>query len=72
MAADHRPARTPPLAGAASRGGAAPWPTLVVVAAGLFLAVLSTTAVSVALPTIGHDLRASATDLEWTVGPVRS
>ena len=69
MAADHRPARTPPLAGgvAASRGGAAPWPALAAVAAGLFLAVLSTTAVSVALPTIGHDLRASATDLEWTV-----
>jgi MFS transporter, DHA2 family, methylenomycin A resistance protein len=78
MAADHRPARTPPLAGAAPgggaasrgaapRGGAAPWPALVAVAAGLFLAVLSTTAVSVALPTIGHDLRASATDLEWMV-----
>ncbi|HEY2689159.1 MAG TPA: MFS transporter [Streptosporangiaceae bacterium] len=35
--------------------------------AGLFLAVLSTTVVSVALPTIGRDLHASATDLEWTV-----
>src|SRR6185437_10030941 len=45
----------------------APWPTLVVVTAGLFLAVLSTTVVSVALPTIGRDLHASATDLEWTV-----
>jgi DHA2 family methylenomycin A resistance protein-like MFS transporter len=66
MVADHRPARAAPLAGAAS-GGVAPWPTLVVVAAGLFLAVLSTTAVSVALPSIGHDLGASATDLEWTV-----
>jgi DHA2 family methylenomycin A resistance protein-like MFS transporter len=39
----------------------------VVVTAGLFLAVLSTTVVSVALPTIGRDLHASATDLEWTV-----
>jgi MFS transporter, DHA2 family, methylenomycin A resistance protein len=35
--------------------------------AGLFLAVLSTTLVSVALPTIGRDLHASATDQEWTV-----
>ena len=38
-----------------------------VVRAGLFLAVLSTTVVSVALPTIGRDLHASATGLEWTV-----
>jgi MFS transporter, DHA2 family, methylenomycin A resistance protein len=67
MVADHRPARTAPLAGARASSGAAPWPTLVVVAAGLFLAVLSTTAMSVALPSIGHDLGASATDLEWTV-----
>lgn len=34
---------------------------------GLFLAVLSTTVVSVALPTIGADLQASATDLQWIV-----
>src|ERR1035438_785383 len=67
MVADHRPARPPPLAGAGPCGGAAAWRVLAVVAAGLFLAVLSTTVVSVALPTIGHDLRASATDLEWTV-----
>jgi len=33
----------------------------------LFLAVLSTTVVSVALPTIGTDLPATATDLEWIV-----
>jgi hypothetical protein len=33
--------------------------------AGLFLAVLSTTVVSVALPTIGRSLRASPADLEW-------
>jgi DHA2 family methylenomycin A resistance protein-like MFS transporter len=67
MVADHRPARTAPLAGARASHGAAAWPTLAVVAAGLFLAVLSTTAMSVALPSIGHDLGASATDLEWTV-----
>jgi DHA2 family methylenomycin A resistance protein-like MFS transporter len=38
-----------------------------VVSVGLFLAVLSTTVVSVALPTIGRDLHAGATSLEWTV-----
>jgi MFS transporter, DHA2 family, methylenomycin A resistance protein len=73
MVADHRPARAPGLAAAAtrpapgSRAGGGPWPTLVVVTAGLFLAVLSTTVVSVALPTIGRELHASATGLEWTV-----
>src|SRR5215216_2056612 len=44
-----------------------PWLTLAVVAAGLFLAVLSTTVVSVALPTIARDLGAGATDLQWIV-----
>ncbi|HEY6480887.1 MAG TPA: DHA2 family efflux MFS transporter permease subunit [Streptosporangiaceae bacterium] len=44
-----------------------PWVSLAVVAAGLFLAVTSTTVVSVALPTIGADLHATATDLEWIV-----
>jgi DHA2 family methylenomycin A resistance protein-like MFS transporter len=43
------------------------WLTLAVVAGGLFLAVLSTTVVSVALPKIGGDLHASATDLQWIV-----
>lgn len=43
------------------------WLTLAVVAGGLFLAVMSTTVVSVALPTIGTDLDASPTDLEWIV-----
>jgi DHA2 family methylenomycin A resistance protein-like MFS transporter len=41
--------------------------TLAVAAGGLFLAVLSTTVVSVALPRIGSDLHASATDLQWIV-----
>jgi MFS transporter, DHA2 family, methylenomycin A resistance protein len=50
--------------GAPARGA---WLTVGVVAAGLFLAVLSTTVVSVALPTIGSRLRASATDLQWVV-----
>ncbi|MFL6075877.1 MAG: MFS transporter [Mycobacteriales bacterium] len=43
------------------------WLTLAVVAGGLFLAVMSTTVVSVALPAIGADLRAGPTDLQWTV-----
>ncbi len=43
------------------------WLTLVVVAGGPFLAVLSTTVVSVALPTVGRELHASATDLQWIV-----
>lgn len=43
------------------------WITAAVASAGLFLAVVSTTVVSVALPTIGRNLRASATDLQWVV-----
>lgn len=41
------------------------WITLAVVAGGLFLAVVNTTMVSVALPTIGTDLHATASGLEW-------
>jgi MFS transporter, DHA2 family, methylenomycin A resistance protein len=44
-----------------------PWWSLAVVSAGLFLAVVSSTVVAVALPTIGRDLHAGATGLEWTV-----
>ena len=44
-----------------------PWLTLLTVSSGLFLAVVSTTVVSVALPAIGHQLQASATQLEWVV-----
>ena len=43
------------------------WLTLAVVAGGLFLAVMSTTLISVALPTIGKSLHASPTDLQWIV-----
>src|SRR5579875_2223729 len=43
------------------------WVTLIVVAGGLFLAVMSTTVVSVALPSIGASLHATASDLEWVV-----
>jgi MFS family permease len=41
--------------------------TLSIAAAGLFLAVLSTTVVSIALPTIGPDLSADPFGLEWMV-----
>jgi DHA2 family methylenomycin A resistance protein-like MFS transporter len=41
--------------------------TLAVVSTGLFLAVVSTTVVSVALPSIGRGLHAGATELEWVV-----
>ena len=44
-----------------------PWVAVGVLAGGLFLAVLSTTLVSVALPMIGRDLSAGASALEWTV-----
>ncbi len=50
-----------------SAGGGGPWWSLLVVSAGLFLAVVSTTVVSVALPTIGRQLHLGATGLEWTV-----
>ncbi len=43
------------------------WLALAVVAIGLFLAVVSTTVVSVALPTIGRELQAGPAGLEWIV-----
>lgn len=52
-----------PRRAAASRA----WVSLLVVAGGLFLAVMSTTVVSVALPAIGTGLHATASDLEWVV-----
>jgi MFS transporter, DHA2 family, methylenomycin A resistance protein len=53
-----------------SEAAAAPpgaWATLAVASGGLFLAVVSTTTVSVALATIGRDMRAGTTDLQWVV-----
>jgi DHA2 family methylenomycin A resistance protein-like MFS transporter len=47
--------------------GRNPWAAVGVLAGGLFLAVLSTTLVSVALPRIGADLSAGPAALEWTV-----
>jgi MFS transporter, DHA2 family, methylenomycin A resistance protein len=54
----------PPAAGTASP---ADWAALAVVSLGLFMAVLSTTVVSVALPAIGRQLHAGASGLEWVV-----
>jgi MFS transporter, DHA2 family, methylenomycin A resistance protein len=56
-----------PVPGALRRPSRSPWPTLVIMSAGLFLAVLSTTVVSVALPAMGAQRHASATGLEWIV-----
>jgi MFS family permease len=41
--------------------------TVLVVTLAQFMAVMSTSVVSVALPTIGRDLHASSTSLEWIV-----
>jgi DHA2 family methylenomycin A resistance protein-like MFS transporter len=43
------------------------WLAVTVLAGGLFVAVVSTTVVSVALPSIGRDLHADSTELEWVV-----
>ncbi|HTZ43307.1 MAG TPA: MFS transporter [Jatrophihabitans sp.] len=48
-------------------GSSRRWLSLVMVASGLFLAVVSTTVVSVALPTIGRDLQAGSADQQWIV-----
>lgn len=58
----HAPSGAPP-----PTDPARPWVTLAVVSMGLFLAVVSTTVVSIALPTMGRDLHASASELEWVV-----
>src|SRR5215469_13162945 len=45
----------------------APWPAVAVLAGSQFLAVMSTTVVSVALPAIGAGLHASPAGLLWIV-----
>lgn len=47
--------------------GRSPWPALAALACGLFISVVSTTVVSVALPEIGRDLGAGPTELQWVV-----
>lgn len=48
-------------------GTRSPWMTLIAVAVGQFLSVLSTTVVSVALPGIGTDLQLTTPQMEWVV-----
>jgi MFS transporter, DHA2 family, methylenomycin A resistance protein len=57
-------AGAPPVARSGSRDRAL---TVFVVTLAQFMAVMSTSSVSVALPTIGRDLHASNTSLEWIV-----
>lgn len=57
----------PRAAGVSAAGRSGRWPTLLATAGGLFLAVMSTTVVSVALPSIGADLAAGPSYLQWTV-----
>jgi DHA2 family methylenomycin A resistance protein-like MFS transporter len=59
--------RPPARAHAMDGAGGDAWVSLTVVSLGLFLAVMSTTAVSVALPTLGRDFHADPTQLEWVV-----
>jgi MFS transporter, DHA2 family, methylenomycin A resistance protein len=51
-----------------NRRAAAPrWAVLLVMCVGYFLVLLDVTIVNVALPTIGHKLRASVSGLQWVV-----
>lgn len=59
-----RTGRDTPAPAAPPRGSRA---TVAAVAGGLFLSVLSSTTVSVALPSIGRGLHASPADLQWIV-----
>jgi MFS family permease len=44
-----------------------PWWTLVGACAGLFLLMLDSTVVTLALPAIGEDLDASTVELQWLI-----
>ena len=57
------------MSGSAPRqpGSGGGWLAVAVLGGGLFMAVVSTTVVSVALPSIGRDLHAGPTELEWVV-----
>jgi predicted MFS family arabinose efflux permease len=58
----------PARADAGPRGaGRREWQILAVVLAGSFMAVLDTTIVNVALPSIGRGIQASPSALEWVV-----
>jgi DHA2 family methylenomycin A resistance protein-like MFS transporter len=63
----YEPGSAPDLPRRGVLPGASSPAAVAVVAVGLFLAVMSTTMVSVALPSIGAALDASPTELEWIV-----
>ena len=55
------------LAAPAAVGRSRPWIVLAVLCLSLFMVVLDVTIVNVALPTLGQDLGADTTDLQWIV-----
>jgi EmrB/QacA subfamily drug resistance transporter len=61
------PAPSRDTSGQGQRAGAREWRILAVVLVGSFMAVLDTTIVNVALPSIAIGTRASSADLEWIV-----
>ena len=56
-----------PAPGAASQAGGPGWRAVAIVLVGAFMALLDTTIVNVALPTIRSSLHASSASLEWIV-----
>src|ERR1700744_6272774 len=54
-----------PEPGGAASGDNHKWRTLISVSLGIMMVALDGTVVSVANPTIGHDLNASLDDLQW-------
>ncbi|WP_433664293.1 DHA2 family efflux MFS transporter permease subunit [Nocardia sp. CA-128927] len=61
------PSRTPAELEPAGRGGARRWLALAVVCVSVLLSVVNATLVNVALPTLGRDLGASTTAMQWIV-----
>ncbi|MFD3335236.1 MFS transporter [Streptomyces sp. NPDC058700] len=57
----------PPTEQAQDAPAKAPWTTLVVVGVAQLMVMLDSTVVNVALPTIGADLPADQTSLQWTI-----
>ena len=67
MTQDTRVARPDEAAGREQAAGKRAWQILFVVLTGAFMAVLDTTIVNVALPSIAVGTRAPTADLEWVV-----
>ncbi|MFI9405170.1 DHA2 family efflux MFS transporter permease subunit [Nocardia sp. NPDC052316] len=57
----------PPLTTEPGRGGARRWLALIVVCLSVLLSVVNATLVNVALPTLGRELGASTTAMQWIV-----